>query len=367
MFAVAAPGSLDITDSQNSTSGPKINPSHAKSGVLATHDAFGAHDTPGELDRKHEVIASTNIFGALRGVGRRAGTMAAPRPTVKYACNNFYQSIASHHVDAPHETPHLYELRQFAPQLIRPNDVVFVKTDFLAVFLDNLRQFISSPFHLVTGHSDATPSEEAIQRVLSDPLVISWRAQNTPIEAFKLTALPMGLPEPTRSFGDQSTVAAAAATAQFRTKRPALAVPACLPTHPLRSMASAAVEALSARAEFKGMIAIAPERATLSHYLDFLAGYEYALCVRGNAIDCHRVYEAILVRTVPVYVGTVIPAFYNRLPVIVIQINDNAGSEDVEAALARFLADVVEGRAPPLPSSAEWDRYAALLEARPAR
>lgn len=274
---------------------------------------------------------------------------------VTFACNNFFQCCADHHVDAPHETPHLYVSKaEFDPYAVQPHETVFVKTDFLDQFLDVIRPHIRAPFSLITGHSDLSPSAGAIERIMMDADIATWYAQNVSVENFKLRALPMGFSEPSRSFGDQAVVEAArAAFAKFPNKTSTLAVPPTGPTHPIRAAVSEAVERLKTE-DVAACFDVAADKMSFGEYLEFVGRHEFCIVPRGNAIDTHRFYECIVTRTVPVIVSDEIPAFYNRLPFIVLQ---PRGDETVYDVLRRFAEELRAGLTPPLPSAEEWEGY----------
>ena len=92
---------------------------------------------------------------------------------VTIVCNNYFQTSCVHHLDIVHETPHLYDFKDdFHPDNIKSGDRVFVKTDFLDAFLARVRPSIGVPFVLVTGHSDLSPSDEAVSFVSKDPDIL---------------------------------------------------------------------------------------------------------------------------------------------------------------------------------------------------
>ena len=271
---------------------------------------------------------------------------------VLFVCNNYWQTTCQHHLDIAHETPHLYDFKDdFHPKNIKSGDRVFVKTDFLDAFLARVRPSIEAPFALVTGHSDMSPSPEAASFVSRDPGIVSWEAQNIEFETDKIKALPMGLSEPSRPIGDQSAFVLALGD---RKKAPKLAVPVMGDTHPVRAGLKIAIEELVAGA-YGNLFDIPEGRQSPPDYLDLLGRNEYVLAPRGNAIDIHRVYEAVLMRTVPVYVGEPAPAFYGHLPVIVLQ--PNGPDDTLTDMLERFLAALRDGKLPPLPTPEEWEKH----------
>lgn len=228
-----------------------------------------------------------------------------------FVCNNFWQSVADHHVDLPHETRHLYAPRPFAPGAVRDGDVVFVKTDLLDAFVDGLLPRIAaSRFVLVTGHSDLCPSPRAMAAVHADPRIARWYAANALWADHKTTPIPIGLSEPDRAFGDQRIVAECAAAAAGATKAPRALLPPTGPTHPLRQALQGYEHPLLDRVG---------GRLSYRDYLTALAGHAFAVCPRGNGADVHRVHEALLMRAVPIYVSDQVPALFAGLPVIVVQ------------------------------------------------
>lgn len=227
---------------------------------------------------------------------------------MEFVTSNFWQTLATHHVDLEHETRHLYEPRD-AP--LEDGDVIFVKTDLLDAFCaDHLPQ-ISKTFTLVTGHSDLSPSAEALFAIDASPRVRRWFAVNAAWTNYKTTCIPLCLAEPCRPHGDQAAVARCAAAVAPEAKLDKVLFPRTAATHPFRLGLDAF--------EHPAVVKIA-DRMPYEAYLTELARYRYALCPRGNGIDVHRVYEAILMKTIPVYVTDCMPpALYQHLPVVVVR------------------------------------------------
>jgi hypothetical protein len=243
-----------------------------------------------------------------------AATSADTRLT--FLCNNFWQSVAQHRVDLPHETKHLYTPEPFVPENVRDGQTVFVKTDLLDLFCAKLLPRIRARFVLITGHSDLSPSHDAMAVLHADSRVARWYAKNATWADHKTIPIPLGLSEPDRDIGNQEAMrravrqAAAQHATQQRAKQCSVFCPSVSPTHPLRAMLQDVHHPMLARSD---------ARLSFEDYLHALAGYKFVLCPRGNGIDVHRVHEAILVRTVPIYVSDQVPLVFRDLPVIVVQ------------------------------------------------
>lgn len=251
---------------------------------------------------------------------------------MRYVCSNAWQTVATHHVDLPGPW-HLYAYREgFDPKAVALGDRVFVRTDLLDAFVRRALPAVARPFVLVTGDSDACPSEAAIDAIHGCERVVRWHAVNAPVATHKLAALPLGLREP--ALGDHDAIAAQRGSLAPRPQRPidALAlpdwnvVPGALRRHPR----------LTAHDKHRPY----PDRLAL------LASARFALCpcTPDGGADVHAVYECLLLHTVPIYVqgDLPVPAAYARLPVIV--------ATDMPH-LARVLDDLDD-----------WERWAQAID-----
>jgi hypothetical protein len=256
---------------------------------------------------------------------------------VEFICNNFWQCIADHHVDVPHETKPLYSPQPFDPPSVKEGDTVFVKTDLLTLFLHKLLHHIPAPFYLITGHSDLSPRPEDVQFIDTTPSILRWWAVNAPSTNYKMTCLPLGLSEPDRAFGDQGAVRRCMARIP-QVKRMRVFCPAVSPTHPLRAEAGQVEHPLLVKTS---------EKKPYEAYLTELSQYTWVLCPRGNGIDVHRVYEAILMQTIPIYVSDQVPALFKHLPVVVVR-----SAPDLPAALSHLEP----------PDAIDWVRAASFCK-----
>lgn len=229
-----------------------------------------------------------------------------------FLCNNFWQSLAQHHVDLPHETQHLYDASPFVPEDVRDGDVVFVKTDLLDLFCGRLLRRITARFVLITGHSDLSPSDDARAVLHLDARVLRWYAANATWRDHKTIPIPIGLSEPDRPIGDQRQV-----QAQVLARAHAHEGRLCKALFPAMDINC------DVRAELQHLrhpeLVRSETKQPYGQYLATLAKHRFALCPRGGGIDVHRVHEAILVRTVPIYISDYVPVLFGDLPIVVVQ------------------------------------------------
>jgi len=272
-----------------------------------------------------------------------------PDPFPPYICYNVWQGVAQHHVDQPrHITRHLYVHAPFRPDRVRDGDVIFVKTDLLDAFTKTqLPALRAKNLTLVIGHSDCRLGPEAISRINASPNVTRWLAMHMRVSqrCAKGAGIPIGLAEPDRPYGDQDLVATYAelaasesATAPRRVDR--VLFPPVGISHPVRTV-------VLRQSRANPLVDVQTEKMEYETYLRSLLGHRWVLCPRGNGVDVHRVWEALLLRCIPVYVADSldnVPEVFSRFPMIVV-----ATPETLEETIASLPRS-------PAPSRIDWDR-----------
>jgi hypothetical protein len=59
---------------------------------------------------------------------------------------------------------------------------------------------------------------------------------------------------------------------------------------------------------------ISPELLWIHH-----VSYAFEICPRGNGLDCHRTWEALLLRTIPIVRTSTLDPLYEGFPVVIIR------------------------------------------------
>ncbi|GFH12051.1 uncharacterized protein HaLaN_07675 [Haematococcus lacustris] len=83
--------------------------------------------------------------------------------------------------------------------------------------------------------------------------------------------------------------------ASFKAKANKAVLPPLGNTHPVRRHVSAWAAASSE--------IVSVPRKPFKDMLDTMASYRFCICPRGNGLDAHRVWECLLVGSIPVYVS----------------------------------------------------------------
>ncbi|MCP3969253.1 MAG: hypothetical protein GY717_02830 [Rhodobacteraceae bacterium] len=190
---------------------------------------------------------------------------------------------------------------------------------------------IDSPFVLVSGDcvADVSPAslgESVVSKVLDHPHLIRWHAQNLGFEHTKVQPMPLGLDYHTISrrrrpeWGPQASPRAQ--------EDLLLTIRAMSPPLGQRRVLGYSnwhfVPGNGDRAKVIGVLPGAscfyePDRVPRAESWIRNTGYLFTISPRGQGMDCHRTWEAILLGSVPVIPDLPINRLFQDLPVVVVQ------------------------------------------------
>jgi hypothetical protein len=178
---------------------------------------------------------------------------------------------------------------------------------------------LSDQVVLVTSDGDRdVPSsygDRTVRAILESPKITRWLTQNYDgtIVHPKLRAIPIGLDVHTKGH----TKAAVARAVSERTALPTRRMgPLCCfmsPSHPERA-------AMMETIRDNPTVAFDTHRRTFDETMRLYTRYRFVLSPRGNGLDCHRTWEALLAGCIVITRTSPLDAMYarNRLPVVVI-------------------------------------------------
>jgi hypothetical protein len=202
----------------------------------------------------------------------------------------------------------------FDPQKVKAGDVVFVKTDWghLEIFFTKYHPEIAFPYVLLTHNSDyGTPGPFA--NYLDNPQLLGWFAQNVEEGPHpKLHPIPIGIANRCWRHGNPDTFSSFLPLAK-NTDRSVLCYlnfqPANYPKerfHVWNLFAS------------KSWCSVSKPKS-LSKYLKDLSRSKFVLSPRGNGVDCHRTWEALLMGAIPIVRTSHLDPLFEDLPVLIVQ------------------------------------------------
>lgn len=202
----------------------------------------------------------------------------------------------------------------FVPERVQEGDLIFVKTDweYLEAFFTQYHPRISHPYILLTHNSDhGAPGP--FYKYLEEPKLLAWFAQNVEGESHpKLHPVPIGLANRCWTHGNPHIFSG---FLQYRENqnRPYLCYlnfqPQNYPT-----------ERFHVWDLFVNQLWCATTKPKpLREYLGDLIHSKFVLSPRGNGLDCHRTWEALLMGAIPIVRTSSLDPLFEDLPVLIIE------------------------------------------------
>jgi hypothetical protein len=196
----------------------------------------------------------------------------------------------------------------FYPRRVKERDVLFVKTKYLPRFIKHMHPHIQQPYILITHNGDEE-IDTSYCHFLQDDKLLMWFAMNATVPHPKLIPIPIG-------FGNANTGSQSVEAILEVMKEPAeekqelLYLNFSVHTHPERAI----VKRFFSEKSFCRIDAPQP----LHTYLYKTRVSKFTVSPRGNGIDCHRVWESMLVGTIPILKTSPLDPLYRDLPVLIV-------------------------------------------------
>jgi hypothetical protein len=210
--------------------------------------------------------------------------------------------------------------------------VVYLKTDNQEAFFSAAFPRIKSRFVLVTDSEDF-PTPGPHRPHLDDPRIIRWFGQNCDLPGRhpKYEPIPIGFADSRHPHGDQRAILRVHRRMPSVADKPlkAYATFHLNLSHPERRRARDILRPMPH--VFMEPRRIPPELLWIRH-----ANCAFEISPRGNGLDCHRTWEALLLRTIPIVRASSLDPLYDGLPVAIVSDWDEVTLEAMSAWRSRF-------------------------------
>ena len=221
---------------------------------------------------------------------------------------NFYNSVGVSKLCSPKE------LNINNVSEIKKGDVIFVKTDYIQynIFQTSILPLIKTPFVLISGVSDFSPNN--YHSILENKYCHKWLTTNAPVIHEKIIPIPIGFQELERVGGNQKVIKQVMDCTLNKINK------ILLPYHTITNnhIREHEIEYL----KNLPFIEVQKEKLNFEDYLKLLQSYKYCICLEGNGIDTHRLYESLLTNTIPIQKNNIISYMFNFYNVPCVTINN---------------------------------------------
>lgn len=221
-----------------------------------------------------------------------------------YISGDSFREIAQHVFDS---------ISNFEEKNVKENDIVFVGVEKIKEFFEIKHINIKNKYKLITHNGDINIDEEFIKYI--DNKIIVWFAQNVEVEHDKLVPIPIGL-ENKKYYNNGIPVIFNKIRKKLVRidKKNKILFGFNVSTNPKeRSVARGILKNSDITEEIN--IKLEPPL-----YLNLLSKYKFVASPPGNGIDCHRTWEAIYLKTIPIVKRSVMTEYFKSLglPIILI-------------------------------------------------
>jgi len=217
-----------------------------------------------------------------------------------YAVRSLFKALGAHPSSAPYVTGdgframarrRLEQGDRLDGRRVAAGDIVFVKSDELPRFRDEVLPDIRERFVLVSHNSDWTIDERYVD-IADNPKVVRWFAENAVLRHEKIQALPIGLEN--RRLWNNGIVS------DFDRLRPAsgdrkMRILYAFSVGTNRKEREPALEALRSHP-----LADGPAWTDSRRYRNTVVDYAFLASPPGNGFDCHRTWEALYLGAIPI-------------------------------------------------------------------
>lgn len=223
-----------------------------------------------------------------------------------------FRAIANHIIDETNQS--------LDPNAVQPHDIIFLKTDYAPSFFQIMHPKITNPYILITHNSDLSPIfllsgncswlKTDLSAYLDDPKLIIWFAQNIDYSHPKLQAIPIGLANRRWPHGNVELFLHA-----IKDIPPLeLRVPKIYLNFLVENNRAERQRALDILADLS--FSHHAKLKSPAQYLKEMKCYRYVVNPAGNGLDCHRIWEALLLGCIPIIKHSSLDSLYEDLPVI---------------------------------------------------
>lgn len=198
---------------------------------------------------------------------------------------------------------------------IKKGDIIFIKTDYLNRFINEIFPAMKQPIIIITHNSDCmvpgSIDKTIFNNFLDNKNIIAMFSQN--VEKFqheKLFSIPIGIANQEWPHGNISIFTRT--MKHIPQERPYLLYMNFSPsTYPQER------PYIFHLFKDKTFCTVASPK-NLEVYLTEMALHKFTISPRGNGIDCHRTWEALLTGSIPIVRKSDLDVLYKDLPVLII-------------------------------------------------
>lgn len=211
----------------------------------------------------------------------------------------------------------------YKTEIVNPIPIYFVKTDYVDLFFNNFLP--KNKFKLITHNSDFQINENHL-RYLNDENLISWFAQNINVNHSKLNSIPIGIANEIWEHGNEELILSNLSNID---KNNLIFCGFDVSTNQIeRSNCLKSIEKYNITNS---------KKLKFNDYLTELKKSYFSISPNGNGVDCHKIWESLYFKTIPVVTKSINIMEYKDLPIYIIDNWDSFNLNDINLSLYNEL------------------------------
>jgi hypothetical protein len=219
--------------------------------------------------------------------------------------------------------------RSLDPTKMEPYSTLFLKTDYLEEFCNQIHPQIPGPYILITHNSDYG-APRGYTDILDDDKLIAWFAMN--YDGYphpKLHSIPIGIANRCWRHGNIEVVK--------------MVVQEDIEKIWLAYMNFDSANYPTERIDVYNQFLMVPfchatGRVTFDAFLRELSRSYFVIAPRGNGLDTHRIWESLYCRSIPIVKTSSLDSLYEGLPIIIVDDWDSVDQEFLERKKEEFTS-----------------------------
>lgn len=226
-----------------------------------------------------------------------------------YISGDSFRTLAQHIYD---------ESMDFDPLNVSKGDIIFVRTNFLKDFSTKINPQIRNPYILISHNEDMGLDEE-MKSLADDSKVIHWFAKNLLFEHSKITPIPIGIDS---RVGDKKNIIINSINKYANEKNKITKI---FYSFWIRTNFKKRVPILEKVKKIplaETLTEIEKESISKEDYLEKISKYKFIISPPGNGIDCHRTWETLYLKSVPIVEESIPTNYWKRIGIPLFVIKD---------------------------------------------
>ena len=219
------------------------------------------------------------------------------------------------------------------PVLLKDGDSIYIPGPYVDKFVDKYLPNITTQFVLVSGGCDMTVPEECIPsyiKLIENPYFLCWFSQNATINTDKLKQIPIGIDYHTlfwneyEPWGNKTSIEnqeeQLVSIIQEFENQSIKKLNECYVNFHFNYQGSKykedRINALNNSC--KDILYIQKDLMKRKETWENMVKFKYVLSPHGNGLDCHRTWEALALKCIPIIKSSPLDPLYKDLPIIII-------------------------------------------------